>query len=304
MYAVETTQLTKYYGKTRGIVEVSMAVREGEVFGFIGPNGAGKTTTIRLLLNLLKPSSGEAKLFGKKIPLSGGKLYRRVGYVPSEVNYYPEMTGRELIEYARGFYTVSNNQWIEELVDRLQFDPDKKIRTYSHGNLKKLGIIQALLHKPQLLILDEPGTGLDPLIRMEMFKILEELNRFGVTVFFSTHILEEVERVCHRIAMIKEGSMTYVGPVDELPGRDLRVVILKFADREASEVALGKLGQAEEISSRPGYYRVLSSLPVNELVARLARFNLDHLRITDPSLEEIFFDLYEPSAKGGQKNND
>ncbi len=302
MNAVETAQLGKYYGKSPGIVNVSMTVRDGEIFGFIGPNGAGKTTTIRLLLGLIKPSSGEAKIFGRRVPLTGGKLYRRVGYVPSEVSYYPEMSGRDLIEYAAGFYTASDFQWVEELVDRLQFDPDKKIRTYSHGNLKKLAIIQALLHKPQLLILDEPGSGLDPLIKLEMFKILEELNQKGAAIFFSTHVLEEVERLCHRVAMIKEGSLIHVGPVDELPGKDIRMITLKFAGSEPSSAVLDRLGEAEGIPSRPGYYRVLSRLPVNELVDHLSRYDLDYLRITDPSLEEIFFDLYEPSAGGGKNH--
>jgi len=300
VYAIETEELTKYYGKNRGIVDLSLSVQDGEIFGFIGPNGAGKTTTIRLLMALIRPTSGEARIYSKNIPPGGGKLFRRVGYVPSEVSYYPEMSGRDLLEYAGGFYAAANRQWVEELVDRLQFDPDKKIRTYSHGNLKKLGVIQALMHNPQLLILDEPGSGLDPLIRLELFKILEEQNRKGVTVFFSTHVLEEVERLCHRVAMIKEGSLIHSGPVDELPGRDMRRVTLKFAGRQPSNVALSGLGSYEELASSPGSYQVLSRLPVNELVARLARFDLEYLRITDPSLEEIFLGLYEPAEKGGQ----
>lgn len=299
MYAIETAELTKYYGKSRGIINVGLSVDEGEVFGFIGPNGAGKTTSIRILLGLIRPTSGQARIFGKPVPLGGGKLYRHVGYVPSEVNYYPEMTGRDLLDYANRFYSVDYRQWVEELSDRLQFEPDKNIRSYSHGNLKKLGIIQAFMHKPRLVILDEPGSGLDPLIRQELFNILEEMNQKGVTIFFSTHVLEEVERICHRVAMIKEGRLIQVGPVDELPGRDMRVVVLKVAGRQPSNVALAKIGEAEEIPARPGYYRVLSRLTVNELVAHLNRFELEYLRITDPSLEEIFMELYEPAAKGG-----
>jgi len=299
VYAIETAELTKYYGKSRGIINVGLSVDEGEVFGFIGPNGAGKTTSIRILLGLIRPTSGQARIFGKPVPLGGGKLYRHVGYVPSEVNYYPEMTGRDLLDYANRFYSVDYRQWVEELSDRLQFEPDKNIRSYSHGNLKKLGIIQAFMHKPRLVILDEPGSGLDPLIRQELFNILEEMNQKGVTIFFSTHVLEEVERICHRVAMIKEGRLIQVGPVDELPGRDMRVVVLKVAGRQPSNVALAKIGEAEEIPARPGYYRVLSRLTVNELVAHLNRFELEYLRITDPSLEEIFMELYEPAAKGG-----
>ncbi len=298
MHAIDTVKLTKFYGKGRGIIDVDLQVREGEIFGFIGPNGAGKTTTIRILLGLIRPTSGKARIFGKPVPLGGGKLYRQVGYVPSEVNYYPEMTGRDLLNYANGFYSVDYQQWAEELTERLQFEPDKKIRSYSHGNLKKLGIIQALMPKPNLVILDEPGSGLDPLIRQELFNILEEMNKKGVTIFFSTHVLEEIERICHRVGMIKEGRMIHVGSVDQLPGRDMRMVVLKVAGRQPSNVALANIGDAEEISAKPGYYRVLSRLPVNDLVAYLNRFELEYLRITDPSLEEIFMELYEPAAKG------
>ncbi len=303
LYAVETEKLTKYYGQNRGVVDLSMSVLDGEIFGFIGPNGAGKTTTIRLLLGLIKPSVGEAKIFGKDLPPAGGKLYRRVGYLPAEINYYPEMTGRDLLEYAAGFYNISNYQWVEELVDRLRFDPDQKIRTYSPGNLKKLGLIQALLHKPSLLILDEPGSGLDPLIKQELFKILEEVNQRGTTIFFSTHVLEEVERICSRVAMVKNGKLIHIGPVDELPGKEIRVVTFKTAGRRPSNVALEKLGKAQELPSRPGCYRVLSHLPVNELVSYLGRFDLDYLRITNPSLEEVFFELYDLPAGGGEKHH-
>ena len=301
MYAAETNNLIKYYGKNRGVTGVNLAVQDGEIFGFVGPNGAGKTTTIRLLLGLLKPTSGEVKVFNRKVPPGGGKLYRRVGYVPAEVHYYPEMTGRDLLEYARGFYHSIDDQWVEELVDRLNLDPDKKFRTYSHGNRKKLGLIQALLHKPRLLILDEPGSGLDPLIRQEMFKILEEMNQRGVTIFFSTHVLEEIERICHRVAMIKDGGIIHQCPVDELPGREMRVVEIKFAGRETSSEALSRIGAAEKLSSRPGYYRIISQMPANELIRQLSRFDLEYLKVTDPSLEEIFFKFYESGVAGGQK---
>lgn len=303
MHAVETEKLTKYYGKNRGIIDVSLSVMDGEIFGLIGPRWAGKTTIIRLLVGLIKPNSGEIKLFGKNLPPAGGKLYRRVGYLPAEVNYYPEMTGRDLLDYAADFYKGSDYKWGRELVERLQFDPDLKLDACSRGNRKKMGIIQALLHKPLLLILDEPGSGLDPLIKQELFKILEELNQLGTTIFFSTYALEEVERICHRVALISEGELNHLGPVSELPGRHLRTVSLKIAGRQPSSVALEKLGKPKELSCRPGYYVVLSRLPANELVAYLSHFDLEYLNIANPSLEEIYFDLYRTTTGGGDNSN-
>ncbi|MDY6826786.1 MAG: ABC transporter ATP-binding protein [Bacillota bacterium] len=303
MHAIETTRLTKYYGKNRGIIDVDLQVDKGEIFGFIGPNGAGKTTTIRILLGLLRPSSGQARLFGKAVPTGGGNLYRNIGYVPAEVSYYPEMTGRDLLNYAAGFYDLDSTGRVEELAERLQFEPNHNMRTYSHGNLKKLCIIQALMHRPQLVILDEPGSGLDPLVRQELFDILEEMNQEGATIFFSTHVLEEIERICHRVAMIKEGRLLQVGPVDKLPGRDMHVVTMKIAGSQPSKVDLAKIGEAEEMLAKPGYYRVLSRLPINMLVDYLNHLKLEYLRITDPSLEEIFMELYEPAAKRGNSHN-
>ncbi len=299
MYAIETEKLTWYYGHHKGIIDLSMSILDGEIFGFMGPVGAGKTTTVRLLLGLIKPSSGVAKIFGKELPPAGGKLYRRVGYLPAEVNCYPEITGRDFLEYAAGFYNINGFQWVEELVDRLRLDPDKKFQSYSYDNRKKLGIIQALMHRPLLLILDEPGSGLDPLVKQELFKILEEINQRGTTIFFSTHSLEEVEQICHREALVKQGSMIHIGSLDELPGRGMRIVTLKVAGAQPFNVALDRLGDAEEIPSRPGYYRIVSRLPVNELISSLTRIELEYLRITDPSLEELLIDLNDLAAGGG-----
>ncbi len=300
MNAIETAGLTKYYGKNRGVIDIDLQVKKGDIFGFIGPNGAGKTTTIRLLLGLIRPTSGEARLFGKPVPTGGGRLYTTIGYVPSEVSYYPEMTGRDLLNFASGFYELESGRWTEELIERLQFDPEKNVRTYSHGNLKKLCIIQSLMHQPQLVILDEPGSGLDPLIRKELFDILEELNQKGVTIFFSTHVLEEIERICNRVAMIKDGRLLHVGSVDNLPGHDMHIVIMKIAGQQPSKVELARIGEAEEMPAKPGYYRILSRQPVDMLVNNLSQYKLNYLRISDPTLEEIFMELYEPAVKRGQ----
>lgn len=300
--AIELRALTKYYGKVRGVEDLSLRVEAGEIFGFIGPNGAGKTTTIRTLLGLIRPTSGQVFIFGRPVPPGGGRLLGEVGYLPSEVAYYPDMTGQELLDYAAGFYPHVDKRWVQQLVERLQFDPSRRIRTYSLGNRKKLGIIQALLHRPRLVILDEPSSGLDPLIRAELFTLLQELNREGTTIFFSTHVLEEVERLCHRVAMIREGRLIHVSPIEDLPGRNMRVVTLRLAGgAPPPDDVLARWGypELEEVQGKPGTYRMVVRAPVNELTGSLAQLDLEDLSITDPSIEDLFLAMYRSSERGG-----
>jgi len=296
---IETAGLTKFYGKARGIIDVDLQVREAEIFGFIGPNGAGKTTTIRLLLGLIYPTAGNASIFGKPVRRGGGELYRQVGYVPAEVSYYPEMTGNELLDYAASFFPEADKGFQDQLAERLQFDPSRPVRSYSHGNRKKLGIIQALLHKPRLVILDEPASGLDPIIRVELFSLLEEMREQGSTVFFSTHVLEEVERICARVGVIKEGRLIQVSPIDQLPGREMKIITFRMAG--GGPLAAGALPgwpEPEPVEGRPGYHQLSVQEPVNRIVGRLKDLDLEDLRISDPSLEELFMEMYEPAHQG------
>jgi len=296
--AIETVGLTKYYGKVRGIIDVSLAVGEGDVFGFVGPNGAGKTTTIRTLLSLIHPTSGRVSLLGRPVTRGGGELYRQVGYVPAEVRCYPEMTGQEILDYAASFYQRGDREWLRSLAERLGFDASRPFRTYSHGNRKKLGIIQALLHRPRLLILDEPTSGLDPLVRLELFRLLQELSGQGVTVFFSTHVLEEVERICTRVGVIREGRLIHVSQVGELPGRNMRIITVRLAGGEAPGGELSGWARPQPVEGKPGYYQFKVSAPVNELLARLARLDLEYVRITDPSIEDLLLAVYERGGEG------
>lgn len=297
MPAVQAKSLTKYYGKVRGISDVTFSVGEGEIFGFIGPNGAGKTTAIRTLLGLLHPGSGQAFIFGEPVVRGGGRLYHQVGYLPSEARYYPEMTGAELLEYSAGFYRGIDRRLISELSERLRFDPSRRIRAYSYGNRKKLGIIQALLHRPRLLVLDEPTSGLDPLIRLELFQILQELNHDGVTIFFSTHVLEEIDRLCSTVGVIKDGRLLRVSPVTEFPGRSMRVITI----RPAGGVLPAGAGWDgfEQVEGKPGYYQLAVDAPANEVTARLAGMDLEYVSVTDPSIEDLFLAMYEPDGEGG-----
>jgi len=231
MEIIKTQNLSKFYGKTRGIEGINLAINRGECFGFIGPNGAGKSTTIRLLMQLIFPSSGSFSLFGEEIRGENPMLRRRIGYLPSEVNFYPDLTGKQLLELAAKLYEVSTEK-IAAYAEILELDLNKTIKTYSLGNKKKLAIIQSLLHDPELLILDEPTSGLDPLIQNRFFQLLAEKNQQGCTIFLSTHVLADVERFCHRVGIIRSGKLIRVSTVAELPGRAERRIEVIYSQRE------------------------------------------------------------------------
>lgn len=300
MDAITVRNLSKYYGPVCGVSELDFSVGVGEVFGFIGPNGAGKTTTIRTMLGLIRPSAGEVLLFDTPIPVGGGALYRRVGYLPGEVAYYPEMTGRELIDYAAAFYERVDRRWVEELIERLQFDPSRRIRTYSTGNRKKLGMIQALLHKPDLAIFDEPTSGIDPLIKQEFFKLLSELNREGMTVFFSTHVLEEIERICDRVGIIRDGRLLRVDPLDGLPGRKMKIVTLSLAGGSVPDKLPFRWGRPVPVEGRPGFYRLNIQAPATEIICELSGLDLEYINISDPGMEDLFMTIYGAEQKGAR----
>jgi len=210
MNTIEIRGLTKYYGKNRGVEEISLDVREGEIFGFIGPNGAGKSTTIRTMLNLIFPTNGEIRIFGKDSRKDAEAIAKDIGYLPSEVFYYDDMRVKDLLQYSASFYKKDCSKRIAELSALLELDLNRKIEDLSYGNRKKVGIVQGLLHDPKLIILDEPTSGLDPLMQQKFFHLLQEENRKGKTIFFSSHILSEVQKLCHRVAIIKDGAIIKV----------------------------------------------------------------------------------------------
>ncbi len=213
---IEVSHLTKYYGKARGIVDVSFKVEEGEIFGFIGPNGAGKSTTIRLFMSLIYPTSGEAKIFGKDCIEFGPEIRQEIGYLPSEVFYYEGMKVLDLLKYSASFYKKDCSKRMYELAELMELDLKRRIDDLSYGNKKKVGIVQGLLHQPRLIVLDEPTAGLDPLMQQKFFNLIREENKRGATVFFSSHILGEVQRLCSRVAIIKEGSIINIQDIKTL----------------------------------------------------------------------------------------
>ncbi len=291
--AIETVQLTKYYGKARGIIDVDMKVEEGEIFGFIGPNGAGKSTTIRTLLGLIHKTSGQARIFGMDAEKEKVKILAQVGYLPSEVFYYDHMRAIDLLRYSASFYSQDCNARIRELADVLELDLTKKIEDMSLGNKKKVGIVQGLLHSPKLIILDEPTSGLDPLMQRIFFELIQQENRQGATVLFSSHILSEVQRICDRVAIIKEGRVIVTQRIAELQQNAYKKVSF-FTQKPIQGFALPG---AVNIEQADGHVSFIFNGDCNVLLMELAKHSLTDVNITEPELEEIFLHYY--TNKGG-----
>lgn len=291
MYAIETTDLTKYYGKSRGIIDVNLKVEEGQLYGFIGPNGAGKSTTIRTLLSLIKKTSGKAEIFGLDCADHKVEILKQVGYLPSEVSYYDNMKAIDLLNYSASFYGKDCSAKIKSLSAALEVDLNRKIEDLSLGNRKKVGIVQGLLHSPRLIMLDEPTSGLDPLMQKTFFELIREENKNGATVLFSSHILSEVQRLCDRVAIIKEGRIIKEQSIIGLREEAYKKVSITLMDGEKLN-----LQESEEISDM----KVAGSTAefifrgdCNRLVAQLAQYKLLNLEISEPDLEEIFMHYYQ-----------
>lgn len=290
MYVIDTNNLTKVYGKNRGIIDVNLKVKEGEIFGFVGPNGAGKSTTIRTLLNFIFPTSGSAKILGKDVVKESSKIKKDIGYVPSEVKFYDEIKVKDIIKYSSSFYSEVNEEDVNTLYKLLEVDINKKMSELSLGNKKKVAIVQALIHKPKLLILDEPTNGLDPLMQKKLFELLEKARIEGTTVFLSSHNLVEIENLCDRVAVIKEGRIIDIVVIEKLAKKSALKVILKSS--ELNENKLKELG-AEEVKFINNEYCFYYNNKVDLLIKAISKYNIERLLIAEKTLEDTFMNYYE-----------
>jgi ABC-2 type transport system ATP-binding protein len=288
---IETDQLTKRYGSSRGIEDVSIAVDRGEVYGFLGPNGAGKTTTIRTLLDLLHPTSGHALLFGLDSRAASLDIRARLGNLPGDFSCDPALTGREFLRFcaaARGMRDLGS---ASSLAERFEADLDRRIGELSTGNRQKIGLIQALFHDPELLVLDEPTTGLDPLMQEEFLAVVSEYRDRGGTVFLSSHDLDEVERVCDRVAIIREGRLAAVERVADLRGRAYHHVSIDFQSPiEAAEFA--RIPGVSELEVTGAHVSFKATGALDAVVKTAARHTVEDIELTEPTLEEIFLTFY------------
>jgi ABC-2 type transport system ATP-binding protein len=295
---IETERLTKSYGSHRGIVDLDLAVAEGETFGFLGPNGAGKTTTIRLLLDHIRPTSGRARVFGLETTREPVAIHRRVGYLPGEFDLYGGLTGASTIRYFANLRGGDDRAYQARLVERLDLDPSRKFKEYSKGNKQKVGLVLALQHRPDLLILDEPTAGLDPLVQQEVFRLVDEARGEGRTVFFSSHVISEVERTCDRVAIIREGRLVQLDRVEAVRDLSHHDVELRFAGPAPVE-SFASLPGVSHVAADGDTLRLRVSGPIAAVVKAAASHDLVDFTSREPSLEETFLGYYgnaEPPA--------
>jgi ABC-2 type transport system ATP-binding protein len=292
---IETERLTKSYGKHRGIVEVDLQVNKGEVFGFLGPNGAGKTTTIRIALDLIRPTSGRAIVFGIESSADPVAIHSRVGYVPGEFTLYDRLTGGQTLEYFANLRGGVDRAYQASLVERFDLDTSRRFKEYSKGNKQKVGLVVALQHRPELLVLDEPTSGLDPLVQQTFFHTLRETVADGSTVFLSSHILSEVEKSCDRVAIIREGRLVKLDTVEGLRDLAHHQIELRFAGPvPAAEFA--RLPGVSDLVADDHVLRMRVAGAITPVVQAAARYELLDFVSREPSLEETFLAQYGEQA--------
>lgn len=290
MNVIETNNLTKTYGTSRGIDDVSFSVKEGEIFGFIGPNGAGKSTTIRTLLSLIYPTSGSARIFGKDVTEYGPEIKKEIGYLPSEVFYYDNMKVIDLLKYSASFYKKDCRKRIDYLANAMNLDLDKKIDDLSFGNKKKVGIVQGLLHEPKLIILDEPTSGLDPLMQQKFFDLLKEENKKGSTILFSSHILSEIQRLCDRVAIIKEGKIIKLEKMTTLKQntyKKFKIELLSKLHKDYFNIA-----GVNKLELNRNIVNFIYKGNINTVMKKISSIDISNIWIEEPDLDEIFMHYY------------
>ena len=291
MEVMKSTMLTKYYGKVRGIKELDLTVTHGEFFGFIGPNGAGKSTTIRTVLGLIAPTSGDAMIFGKDVTKEREAILQNIGYLPSEALFYQGMKVKDILRLSADLRKVDCSAESKRLCERLQLDTARKIDDLSFGNRKKVAIVCALQHRPELLVLDEPTGGLDPLMQKEFFDILRERNREGTTIFLSSHVLSEIQRNCTRAAIIRDGRIIAQGSVDDLSKTSAKRITVH------GSIHLENLSGDRDRNAGEDGISFLYSGDMGSLLRTLASGQVDDLTVTEPDLEEIFLHYYEEDGE-------
>ena len=288
-------RLTKSYGSTRGVTDLSFSVHAGEVFGYLGPNGAGKSTTIRTMLDFQRPTSGRITVFGVEARADPAAVHARVGYVPGEFGLYERMQVRDYLDAYAAFRHGAGRDRIGPLAERLRLDLDRTIHELSHGNKQKIGLVQAFMHEPDLLVLDEPTQGLDPLVQQTFYELLDEVRARGGTVFLSSHILPEVERTCDRVGIIRDGALLSVDDIGDLKAKALRTIVFHFAAPTAAD-AFAHLPSVVSAEGHGDAVTLTVQGELDEIVKAAAHHTVVNVETREPSLEEIFLRAYRDGS--------
>lgn len=286
---LEIKNLTKYYGKVLGVKNLSLNLNEGEIFGFIGPNGTGKSTTIRSIMHLINKNEGQILIDGQEFTKDDTTIKEMIGYLPSEIHLYEDLTVKEMLDYHETFYKKNIHKRRNELVKRLKLDEKKKIEDLSLGNLKKVGIVLAFMHEPKILILDEPTSGLDPIIQQIFYELLLEEKQKGTTIFYSTHILSEVSRICDRVGIIKDGTLLKVETIEEIHNKNLTFVTIESQEVEKIIKDL----KPNVLSKENNTIKFKQELSPNLLIKEISKYQIDKLLIEETTLEDIFLHYYK-----------
>lgn len=290
MDIIKFNKLTKYYGDVLGCKDIDFSVKEGEIMGFIGPNGAGKSTTIRTMLSLIYPTSGNTVIFGKDSIEFGPEVRKEIGYLPSEIFYYDKMKVKELLKYSASFYDKDCDERIAYLASVMELDLDRRIQDLSYGNKKKVGIVQGLLHSPKLIVLDEPTSGLDPLMQQKFFNLIREENKKGATVLFSSHILSEVQQLCDRVAIIKDGEIINIQEIKAIAEDTYKKITIKGDSLNHGKFKIDGVTNFEEKEQQ---VRFFYRGDVNDIIKIVSTITVHDIIIEEPTLEEIFMHYYE-----------
>jgi len=286
---LEIINLKKYYGNIRGVEDVTISLNKGEVYGFIGPNGAGKSTTIKTIMNLINKTSGTILINGKENNINDLEIKRMIGYLPSEINLYGDLTVKEMLDFHKSFYKENISKRRRELVKILQLDEDKKIEELSFGNLKKLGIVLALMHSPKILILDEPTSGLDPIMQNTFFEIIKNEKQKGTTILYSTHILSEVSKICDRVGFIKDGKIIEENIIENIDKSNITYLTIESDDIDKIRKSL-KLKVLEEDNNT---IKFLNDLKPNQIISKISKYKITKLLIEEVSIEDLFIEYYK-----------
>ena len=286
---IELKHLKKYYGKSRGIEDVSLKINKGDIYGFIGPNGAGKSTTIRTIMGLINKTSGDILINGKKLDIDDIEVKRKIGYLPSEINLYEDMSVKEILDYHESFYKINTSKKRKELVKILKVNENKKIEDLSLGNLKKVGIILALIHEPEILILDEPTSGLDPIMQSIFHEILLEEKNKGTTIIYSSHVLSEVSSICDKVGFIKDGKIIKEDLIENIKKDNYTYLIISSKDIDSIKNDLN----LKIVSENKNEVKFINDIETNTLIKKLSKYDIDRLLIEEISIEDLFMNYYK-----------